>query len=429
MDKQDGNLPMDELRMVRWLLPKPPAPASATVAAARAGLQQSISGRSHARGHWPPVGLRRGLLLTAIASAAAVAAAVTLIPGGAARTGAGTARAGPGSHHGQANGLMGESGQPVRQFLLTVALRASRDHVARYWCTTEIDSILYSILAGNKLLYVPIIAPGPAPQPPPPVAPPRGYQYAIAVREASTSCVNSGDTHDEFDSTQSLGVQFASPADRAAWRHDGSPTRWQVPLPPHYSGPAVYLTLRPDRAIQFPTGSAGDNNPWGSNAKLPANAAGLLALLQTIVVNESGEFVPYAGQGPANAQSLMSLLLQVVQAPVAPAVRAAAYEVLADIPGMHIKPDVTDPAGQTGTELWLGNPPTGASRKAIFAWHVSIVDPATGYLLASGVINTRPVDGIAADNLFDYSTFSYRWTNRLPGKLCVMEAQCPSTGN
>jgi DNA-directed RNA polymerase specialized sigma24 family protein len=39
------------------------------------------------------------------------------------------------------------------------------------------------------------------------------------------------------------------------------------------------------------------------------------------------------------------------------------------------------------------------------------------------------VYGIAAWHVFDYETFVYRWTDSLPGKMCVTEAQCPSSSN
>jgi hypothetical protein len=39
---------------------------------------------------------------------------------------------------------------------------------------------------------------------------------------------------------------------------------------------------------------------------------------------------------------------------VTPAVRAAAFRVLASLPGIQVKPNVQDPAGQSGTAVFLG---------------------------------------------------------------------------
>ena len=88
-------------------------------------------------------------------------------------------------------------------------------------------------------------------------------------------------------------------------------------------------------------------------------------------------------------------------------VRAAAYQVLASVPGVHMKPGVTDPSGRPGTALWIG-PRSGPGQ-------IVIVDPATGMLLADEWLATGPHGVYAPGTLTQYALWqSPGWTDRLP---------------
>jgi hypothetical protein len=91
-----------------------------------------------------------------------------------------------------------------------------------------------------------------------------------------------------------------------------------------------------------------------------------------------------------------------------PAVRAAAFRVLASLPGVQMKPNVQDPAGQSGTAVWLGQ--TGSTLTLL------IVDPATSSALCIEDVAQQPVAHVAAGTVLDYTLFlGSGWTNTPPG--------------
>lgn len=92
--------------------------------------------------------------------------------------------------------------------------------------------------------------------------------------------------------------------------------------------------------------------------------------------------------------------------PVPSAVRAAAFRVLATVPGIRVKPGVTDPEGQTGTAVWLGNGDAGGG--------YTLYDPATGAVLASLAVAQRQIDGTPSGAVISYITYRSWWTNHLP---------------
>lgn len=97
---------------------------------------------------------------------------------------------------------------------------------------------------------------------------------------------------------------------------------------------------------------------------------------------------------------------------VRPAVRAAAFRVLASVPGVRMRPGVTDPEGQTGTAVWQDSW-IGAYIR--YETTFDIVDPQTGNMLGDETVAQTPVVGAAPGTVLYYDAFtSARWTNRLP---------------
>ena len=87
-----------------------------------------------------------------------------------------------------------------------------------------------------------------------------------------------------------------------------------------------------------------------------------------------------------------------------PALRAAAYRVLASLPGIRMKPNVQDPAGQSGTAVWL--PQAGPTLAMV------IVDPATSTQLCVVEVTKRSVAHAPAGTIIDYTLFTRSgWTN------------------
>jgi len=393
---------MDEMTMIRELLAEPSPPGSDEVTAARARLVKRI-GR---RGPLPRAG-RQGLPprpghlaprtafgvgITCAAAALVIAALVTNgTPAGPAHTGAGPAGA--------------VAGLPAREFLLAMATKvghsqSSSPATGRYWCSQAVSGTRELVGPDDTLLPAPWVAGGQYV----PGRAPAGYRYAIFTRALTEDCLENpqpgwpGGTIDGF--YQSLGARPASPADAVAWRRAGSPDHWKA----WYARQTVSGQPGPRQ----PTGSKTGQDPWGTDASLPADPAKLKAIFLA-------HPPPYFyGSGPTptqptQSQELISDALTVMNGPVTPAVRAAAFQVLASVPGIVMKPGVRDPEGRAGTAVWQNGNGQAAE------W--SIVDPATGSLLASEEVALRPVAGAPAGTVLDYTAFvrAY-WSNTPPPK-------------
>jgi hypothetical protein len=142
----------------------------------------------------------------------------------------------------------------------------------------------------------------------------------------------------------------------------------------------------------------GKNDLW-----LPANPA----KLRTVFLAH-----PQPGAKGRNNVIVAGALTVMNGDSVRPAVRAAAFRVLAGVPGMRMKPGVTDPEGQTGTAVWqdswigFGLP---------YETTYDIIDPQTGNILAGDTIAQTPVAGAPPGTVLFYSaTTSARWTSQLP---------------
>lgn len=191
----------------------------------------------------------------------------------------------------------------------------------------------------------------------------------------------------------------------AARRRDGSPA-WHA-----WYGNNQLIPSQPGPRQQ--TGGKHGQPPWGSPASLPADPAELRKVLLTagagpndptmrIAERQSGQ--PYSQLRNENLfGQARTLLLDALP----PAVRAAAYQVLAGVPGVYMKPAVTGPAGRTGTALWIG--PRSSPGQIV------IVAPTTGTLLADEWLATGPHGVYAKGTLTQYNLWqSPGWTDRLP---------------
>jgi hypothetical protein len=195
------------------------------------------------------------------------------------------------------------------------------------------------------------------------------------------------------DVQQDLGAQPASPADAAAWRRAGSPGSWKA----WYDYTVrISATAGPREPLPSKKGwTAGE-----SYAGLPTSPARLKAVFLA--------HPAYFGNNTGTrAEVLSDDALVVMWGPASPAVVAAAYRVLASLPGVQMKPDVQDPAGQSGTAVWFSQPGPSLSLR--------IIDPATGTLLAAEDVAQRPVAHAPAGTVLDYTLHvSSGWTNNTP---------------
>ena len=334
-----------------------------------------------------------GVGISCAAAALVIAALVTnIIPAGPAHTGPGPAHTGPAG---------AVAGRPARAFLLAMATKAghspgSNPAAGRYWCSQTVSGTRELVGPGNTLLPPPWVD---SARHASATAPP-GYRYAIFSRSLAEDCLANprpgwaGGSIGGF--YQSLGTQPASPADAAAWRRAGSPDHWKA----WYAPKVVSRQAGPRQ----PAGAKPGQAPWGSDASLPADPAKLRAIFLA-------HPLPYSpSPDPTNDQEVATAALRVMSGPVSPAVRAAAYQVLASVPGIQMKPGVRDPGGHVGTAVWMSQP-----GQPILEW--TIVDPATGNLLSYEDVAQRPIAGAPAGTVLDYALFiGAHWTDTAPPK-------------
>jgi hypothetical protein len=398
---------MNELNMIRALLDEAPpsaevmaegrrrVAASAAEPGRRAALRgvagpvtQPTTGLRPARGvgfrHRSARGFRhrtaRRVAVGATAAGAAAALAfVMLVPHGAP-----AAR----PSHGQAGEL---AGLPARGFLLTMAVKAAAaggQSTGRWYCQQMESGQRMLVGADDTTLQAPWDQ-GPA-------ASLAGYRYAIFGKYTVQSCFEpptKGAPDGTVEgATQQLGAQPASPADTAAWRRAGSPTSWIA-----WYDRTVRITMAPGR--RYLAGPRPLTANSGRDIALPTNPAQLKAFYldhQALFHNGGtpNEIVSEDATGTMESGGPSTT----------PAVRAAAFRVLASLPGIRMKPNVQDPAGQSGTAVILGQ--TGPTLTLL------IVDPATSAALCIEEVAKRSIAHVPTGTVIDYTLFTGSgWTN------------------
>ncbi|SCL68177.1 hypothetical protein GA0070604_6221 [Micromonospora eburnea] len=186
-----------------------------------------------------------------------------------------------------------------------------------------------------------------------------------------------------------LGAVPFTAADRAAWQADGAPTQWVEPAPKDIPDAEPIIirgtpgpeTIRWDAARPMPPDATGGNVPYflaggpisrAELAAVPTEPAALKAwLLNRLKASEV--------QKASNDALCWSAQDLVVDLPVSPQVRAAAYRMLADLPGVTSLGEATDQRGRAGVAVGFARKGDGGH------WGQTrlIIDPRTGQALAS----------------------------------------------
>lgn len=206
-----------------------------------------------------------------------------------------------------------------------------------------------------------------------------------------------------------LGYRPLSPQDTAKWAAAGKPTTWNVTA----DNAAGHDTLRaaPGRATLATMSasmflqSLGGFDTVEVNA-LPTGPAQLKKLFQDRIVERATAARPGTPDGDANLLRAMTELL--VQVPASPAVRAAAFTVIANLPGITTREHVKDAEGRGGVRITLLN--NGSS---IDQANSIVLDPATHRLFAREYNATDAGNGKAVKS--GNETFlKTEWTDRKP---------------
>jgi hypothetical protein len=410
-----GSQDMDEIRLLRAVLAPPPPPHPQVTARARQRLAERIEGSSlpaqpeaDRRANRDPAPRlaprapgrsRRLRWAAAISGVAAVGLAGTLavtslLSGAPVR--------GQGGHGGLITSerpLGTLTGQPAQAFLTTLATRVSKTKsaTARYWCLRETSAQLDAI--GPHGLELTPAGQGEKP------SPVSDYRYSIFAQQVDDDCFGYTKTSSRNVGGywQDLGARPATARDAAAWRRDGSPA-WHA-----WYGNGQLIASQPGPR-RHTAGKPGQP-PWGSSTSLPADPVKLRKILLEGFPGPTDPGIQQEKGGLSYAQFRdENLFLQssvLLLNALSPAVRAADYQVLASVPGVHMKSRVTDPSGRTGTALWLGR----SSRPG----QILIVDPATGLLLADEWLATTSHGVYAPGTLLAYDLWQTPvWTAHRP---------------
>ncbi|WP_433180061.1 CU044_5270 family protein [Actinoallomurus sp. CA-150999] len=378
---------MDEdLRMVRSLLDKP-APTADAVTAGRERLRDGARTRARTR-PGRTMWLTGGLGLTAAAAAAAVAISTT-----------------GGSAGGPAGDRPGGTGSPPRTVALnahTVLLAAASradvqpDRVGKYW---------HSVTLGRSYFRV---------------AAPTG-DYTVLSEGRSEQWTPSAVRQDQVASEQRLGARPATAADVAAWKKAGSPTSFTFSATPYGKGKGkMVMPAQPGKvSVSRAPLVDGDKVFWlGRNVTmkdlraLPADPKRLKASLSRW----------YQGHGTESSSEAMGSDLWlytvakglIMDMPVTPKVRGAAFRMLADLKMVKAIGAVKDAQGRTGTAIAVTEPTKGNGTLQ----HRLIIDTATGRALAEELIVLKPAGstaGLAPGSLYSSSAvLTQDWTDATP---------------
>ncbi|MFD5233376.1 CU044_5270 family protein [Streptomyces qaidamensis] len=201
------------------------------------------------------------------------------------------------------------------------------------------------------------------------------------------------------------GARPATKADEKVWKADGSPTSWK--LTSETDGIVTYAG-KGEIGHDAPGGRA-DSVPYGEVPlrllpTLPTDAKALRKRLSALVDKD------YNAPERVLDQIVVSTARQLATSlPSSPALRAAAYRLLAAEPGVRSLGDVKDHTGRTGYAVALPRPYESAPEIRL------IFDKLTGMPLGTETVATRSGGGVSKGELLSYTTITaMKWTDEAP---------------
>ncbi|MBA9002443.1 CU044_5270 family protein [Thermomonospora cellulosilytica] len=212
------------------------------------------------------------------------------------------------------------------------------------------------------------------------------------------------------------GARPRTPADEAAWRKDGSPTRWDLGVGDTVDRQRIHLHTAPRPGTLIDAGqtrgfSIGERwLTFEQVQSLPTDPRALRAALTLTRLRDDKENPDRANPVPPEAQAIyaaQSLTALLAQVPAPPKVRAAAFRALADMPEARSLGRVKDPQGRTGVGIVITNSYQGATTTTRL-----IVDPATSSVLSSNITAGR--DGARIDKEMATVYLEVGWTDTRP---------------
>ncbi|MQY05935.1 CU044_5270 family protein [Actinomadura macrotermitis] len=271
--------------------------------------------------------------------------------------------------------------------LLVAATNALKARTGKYWHTRRIDGTIYAV--GRTA----------------------ADHYKIEARQGYETWVDPAGRG--YPSSDDLPARPWTPEDMRKWRKAGAPSQVQIPSGDGSAPITLFMKPSPAQGRKFSkgwhSGSRFYNLPIARLAQLPTEPKAL----ENALLDLRGDWHAYSKQateeplralrGPERVRALSDVLGDLLARQPAPArVRAAAFRLLAGLPGVRAEGRAADPLGRTGTVVSLPletTIPLGvfSAPKQLGTYRRQwIIDPGTGTLLAIRDLVARPPHGSRA---------------------------------
>ncbi|MFH8871526.1 CU044_5270 family protein [Streptomyces griseus] len=227
-----------------------------------------------------------------------------------------------------------------------------------------------------------------------------GKSYTVAVRTEQRSWTAAAKNR-QWSQLLDLGSRPATKADEDAWKADGSPTSW------HLEGETLTYAGKGEIQHDAPGGKA----DIGTMGDLPLHLLDSLPTDEKALRKRLSALVDKDYNAPAEILDRMVVDTAVQLAttlPSTPALRAAAYRLLAAEPGVRSLGDVKDHTGRTGYAVALSSPHEAVELHLIF-------DKSTGMPLGTETVITQNGERGNKGKPQAYTTItSMKWTEDAP---------------
>ncbi|WP_182897951.1 CU044_5270 family protein [Microbispora sp. H10830] len=187
--------------------------------------------------------------------------------------------------------------------------------------------------------------------------------------------------------TRPLGVKPATPEDEAAWRDAGSPREWRYPHDVEGLGdvgPGDEVRAAPEEPIGSRLAGGWIGSPgllakqrltWAELDRVPSGTQKLRDYLKARISRQTKKYHALDPRREMDSR-LQGACTEILSGlPVSPEVRASAYRILAELPGITAVGEVTDALGRTGQGLTYRAGEEGTDV-------TMVVDPGSGLFLS-----------------------------------------------